>query len=135
MTYSSIAMGLLSGKYKKDTTLEDGDIRKTMVPLFTGSTYHKALEAVEKIRAIASKHGSTVAQAAINWVFCQPGISTAVVGARNPAQLAENLDALAFDFSESDIREMGEICESVSQDIADWDTMYFKTADAYKILD
>jgi aryl-alcohol dehydrogenase-like predicted oxidoreductase len=135
MTYSSIAMGLLSGKYTKDTTLEDGDIRKTMVPLFTGNTYQKALEAVEKIRAIASRYGSTVAQAALSWVFCQPGISTAVVGARNPAQLGENLNALAFEFSEADITKMGEICESVNQDIADWDTMYFKKADAYKILD
>ena len=135
MTYSSIAMGLLSGKYTKDLKLEEGDIRKTMVPLFQGDTYLKALIAIEKIRDIAARYGASVSQAAIAWVYSQAGISTAIVGARTPAQLSENLKAVEFDFSEEDLNLMGKACEDVNSDIADWDTMYFKKADAFEITD
>ena len=54
MTYSSLAMGLLSGKFTTELNLEEGDIRKTMVPLFQGETYMKALKEVEKLRIIAA---------------------------------------------------------------------------------
>ena len=135
MTYSSIAMGLLSGKYTKETRLEDGDIRKTMVPLFSGDTYIKALEALEKIRAIAEKRGTSVAQAAISWVYNQPGISTAIVGARTPAQLVENLKATETKFTEEDFSDMTEASVSVNEDISDWETMYFKKADALRITE
>jgi len=132
MTYSSIAMGLLSGKYTQDTQLEEGDIRKTMVPLFAGDTYKKALTAVEEIRSIARKRGATVSQAAISWVFSQPGIATAIVGARTPAQLEENLKAADIGFTDQDIDEMTQASRPVNEDIADWDTMYFKKADALR---
>lgn len=133
MTYSSIAMGLLSGKYTVDTQLEDGDIRKAMVPLFAGDAYQKALAAVETIRAIAGRRGATVSQAAISWVVSQPGIATAIVGARTPAQLAENLKAAQVNFSGDDLNEMTLASRPVNEDIADWDTMYYKKADSWRI--
>ena len=55
MTYSSIAMGLLSGKYTEATKLEDGDIRKEKVPLFSGETYKKVLKDVGQLKSIAEK--------------------------------------------------------------------------------
>ena len=133
MTYSSIAMGLLSGKYTKDSKFEDGDIRKDMVALFKGDIYSKALEAVENLRPIAEKYGITLAQAAINWVFSQEGISTAIVGARKPEQLEENIKALDLVISDADLKEMSAICNDVKNEVADWDTMYFKEADAFRI--
>ncbi len=133
MTYSSIAMGLLSGKYTMETQLEDGDIRKTMVPLFAGGTYQKALAAVETIRAVAQRRGATVSQAAINWVFSRPGIATAIVGARTPDQLDENLKSAEISFSDDDLNEMTRASQPVNEDIADWDTMYYKKADALRI--
>jgi aryl-alcohol dehydrogenase-like predicted oxidoreductase len=135
MTYSSIAMGLLSGKYTHDTRLEEGDIRRTMVPLFAGEPYEKALAAVERIRAIAEKRGASVSQAAISWVYSRPGVSTAIVGARTPAQLAENLKAADTGLTDDDFNEMAAASAPVNKDISDWDTMYFKRADAFRITD
>jgi myo-inositol catabolism protein IolS len=133
MTYSSLAMGLLSGTYTEELNLEEGDIRKTMVPLFQGETYMKALKAVEKIRIFAARHGVTVAQAAISWVCSQPGISTAITGATTPKQLEENIMAVDIEFSDEELVEMGKACEEVNRDVADWDSMYWKTAAQYEI--
>ncbi len=135
MTYSSLAMGLLSGTYTAELDLEDTDIRKTMVPLFKGEIYMKALKAVEKLRVFASRHDVTVAQAAISWVCSQPGISTAITGALSPKQLAENIKAVDIEFSDEELVEMGRAFEEVNRDVADWDTMYFKEAEDLKIID
>ncbi len=135
MTYSSIAMGLLSGKYTKASTFEDGDIRKDMVPLFKGDIYEKSLAAVENLKVIASKYDLTVAQAAINWVFSQQGIATAIVGARTPKQLEENLKATNFVISNEDLAAMSKVCDDIKDMVSDWDTMYFKKADAFEIVE
>lgn len=135
MTYSSLAMGLLSGTYTEELNLEEGDIRKTMVPLFQGETYLKALKAVEKIRGIAARHDVTMAQAALSWVCNQPDISTAITGATTPKHLDENIRAANIVLSDEELEEMGKACEGVNDDIADWDTMYYKEADALKIID
>jgi len=133
MTYSSMAMGLLTGKYKKGHEFEDGDIRKDTVALFGGELFLESLEAVKKLAVIAKRNGMTVAQAAINWVFSQPGISTAIVGARTPKQLEENLKAVDFTISGADLKEMDAITKDIKKEVADWDTMYFKTAPAFEI--
>ncbi len=135
MTYSSLAMGLLSGTFTAELDLEEEDIRNTMVPLFHGETYMKALNAVEKLRVIAARHDVTLAQAALSWVCNQPGISTAISGARSPQQLAENIIAVDITLEDEELKEMGKVCEGVNHDIADWDTMYFKEADAFRIID
>jgi aryl-alcohol dehydrogenase-like predicted oxidoreductase len=128
-------MGLLCGKFTTELNLEEGDIRKTMVPLFQGETYMKALNAVEKLRVIAARRDVTTAQAALSWVCSQPNIATAIAGARSPKQLEENIKAVDITFSDEELQEMGKVCEEVNHDIADWDTMYFKKADAFRIVD
>jgi myo-inositol catabolism protein IolS len=133
MTYSSIAMGLLSGKYTKDSTFEDGDIRKEYVPLFKDDIYYKSLEAVEKLKVIVKKYDVTVVQAAINWVFNQQGIAAAIVGARTPKQLEENLKAADFTISDEDLRYMSTVCDEVKEAVADWDSMYWKKANLLEI--
>lgn len=134
MTYSSMAMGLLSGKYKRDgNKFEDGDIRGNMVAVFAGELFEKCLTVVDKLSEIASDSGMTMAQAAINWVFSQKGISTAIIGARTPRQLEENLKAVDFELSQKDMDAMKAVTEEIFEEVADWDTMYFKKADAFEI--
>ena len=133
MTYSSIAMGLLSGKYTPDWKFEDGDIRKDMVALFQKDTYEKCLAAIEKLKPLADKYNTTLSDIAINWVFSQQGIATAIVGARTPKQLEENLKAVDFVIDKTDLDSMAQITEEVKKEVADWDTMYFKKAAAYEI--
>ena len=71
--------------------VERGDIKKLLV-----------LETLPKVKPIADKYGVTLAQLAINWVIGQPGITSAIVGARNPRQVAENAKAADFELSEED---------------------------------
>jgi len=134
MTYSSLAMGLLSGKYDKDSKFEQGDIREKMVALFMDGIYDKALEAVDGIKKISEKYGVSTAQAALNWVFSQEGICTSIVGARTPEQLKENIMAADFEITCFDFDEMSKVCDELKTLVADWDTMYYKKAEAFEII-
>ncbi|MFN3134312.1 MAG: aldo/keto reductase [Candidatus Kryptonium sp.] len=44
----------------------------------------------------------------INWTFSQPGITTAIVGARNPEQVEENAGAVNFKLTEEEIQKISE---------------------------
>jgi len=56
----------------------------------------RILAALEEIRPIADKHKASFAQVAINRTIQEPGITAALVGARNAEQARHNAGALNF---------------------------------------
>ncbi|MBN6039606.1 aldo/keto reductase [Amycolatopsis sp. 195334CR] len=98
-----LASGLLSGKYTKDTTFAADDHRNfnrhgeafDVGETFAGVPYEVGLEAVERLRGLVPA-GQTLAQFALRWILDQPGVSTVIPGARNPAQAGANTSAAAL---------------------------------------
>ncbi len=90
--YSPMAMGLLSGKVTMDRAFPDTDIRARR-PWFLPANRQRVLDALDAVRPTAEAHGLTLAQLAVAWVIAQPGVTTALVGARNAQQAAENTGA------------------------------------------
>lgn len=126
ITYSSIAQGLLTGKFTKDWQFDETDMRKDSIALFKSPTYEMAIDATEKIRIIAEKYGKSPVQVAINWIINKPGITSAIVGAKRPAQVIENLGSMGWKLSEEDYDRIGDISMKVAETVSDWDTMYEK---------
>ncbi len=50
---------------------------------------------VDELEVIAKAHDSTVARVALAWVQAQPGVTSTIIGARQLAQLEDNVKALA----------------------------------------
>ena len=61
--------------------------------VLTGSELSATLAALEQIRPIAEKHRASFAQVVINWTIQEPGITAALVGARNAEQATHNAGA------------------------------------------
>lgn len=125
-SYSSIAQGLLTGKFTNDWKFDETDMRRNTIPLFKSPTFEMAIETTEKIALIGKKYGKSPVQTAINWTINKPGITSAIVGAKRPEQVAENLGAVNWHLSEEDSQYIGEIAMSVAKTVQDWDTMYQK---------
>lgn len=51
------------------------------------------------IDQIAAETGKTIPQVALNWLLERPSVSTLIIGARNEAQLRENLQAVGWNLS------------------------------------
>ncbi|HPJ22746.1 MAG TPA: aldo/keto reductase [Clostridia bacterium] len=126
ISYSSIAQGLLTGKFTKDWKFEETDMRNGKIPLFISPTYEMAIDSTEKIRKIAEKYGKTAVQAAINWTINKKGITSAIVGAKRPEQVLENVGATGWKLSDEDRAEIAAFTMEVARTVMDWDTMYLK---------
>ncbi|HOT35084.1 MAG TPA: aldo/keto reductase [Candidatus Latescibacteria bacterium] len=101
IVYSPLAQGLLTGKVTMDRQFAPGDLRVN-TPWFQPQNRQRVLDALGRIRPIADAHRATLGQVAINCVINTPGVTSAIVGARNAAQVRENVHAAEFRLSEEE---------------------------------
>src|SRR5215831_6645853 len=98
--WSPLAGGFLSGKYTRDGQSGKGSGRLTndnfMPPMF--KTFpDRNWTILDALLSVAKKLGKPPAQVALNWVATQPGITSAILGARTAAQLDDNLASIGFE--------------------------------------
>ncbi len=92
LSYSSLALGLLSGTIGPDRIFSGDDQRRDS-SRFSISNREKAMAFASAIRPIAEKHSASIAQTVIAWTLSQPGVTFALCGARNPEQALDNARA------------------------------------------
>ncbi len=109
--YSPLQRGILTGKIKPGHRFNEGDTRQ-------GNKFYKAENVarintlLQAIKPIADAHGATLAQLVINWTTRQPAMDCVLVGARDETQVKDNVGALSFSLTDS---ELGTIAERVSK--------------------
>jgi|TARA_R110002096_G_scaffold399239_1_gene595462 aryl-alcohol dehydrogenase-like predicted oxidoreductase len=87
ITYGGLCRGLLTGKMQEDTQFTGDDLRKND-PKFQGERYRQYLNAVAELDAFArERYQKNVLALALRWLVDQPGVTTALWGARRPEQL------------------------------------------------
>lgn len=106
MVWSPLAGGLLSGKYDRDMTTKEG--RRVNFD-FPPVNKEKAFDIVDVMRKIAESKGVSVAQIALAWLLHQPAVSTVIVGANKPEQLADNLDSVKVLLNDSELKELDDV--------------------------
>lgn len=95
LSYSSLALGLLTGKIGPERQFTGDDLRISD-PRFSVANREKVAAFARDIEPVAAAHGATIAQIVIAWTLARPGITFALCGARNPAQARENAGAGAL---------------------------------------
>lgn len=102
LSYSSLALGLLTGKIGPDRTFSGDDQRKDN-PRFSIENRQKVARLMETIAPIAEAHEASKAQVVIAWTLQQPGITFSLCGARDAGQAVENARAGRLRLSQSDL--------------------------------
>ena len=92
IVYSPLERGLLTGKMKPGYAFAEGDHRKNN-PFFTDDSIERTNAFLDKLKPLADEKGVTLAQLVICWTVNHPGVTVALVGARNPAQAIQNAKA------------------------------------------
>lgn len=105
LAYSPIAQGLLTGKVTPDREFPEGDLRRTK-PMFSRDNRLKVWNLLEKTRPIAERHNATLGQVFLAWLGAQPGMTTALAGARSEAQVIENAAAGDLILDDEEIRQI-----------------------------
>lgn len=112
LAYSPLQRGLLSGKIKPGHKFNEGDTRPDS-PYYKEPNLSNILAFLEKIRPIADSHNVTLSQLVLNWTIQQPGITCALAGARNPAQVIENAGAARFRLSGEEINTINKYISEI----------------------
>jgi aryl-alcohol dehydrogenase-like predicted oxidoreductase len=122
LAYSSMAQGLLTGKFGPDHKFAKGDHRFRN-KLFQPENYARVQKALEKLRPIANANNITLGQLALAWIISRPGIC-AVAGARSAEQAAQNAAAANVRMSEQDLAAVDEIGKTVTDPLDDDPVMW-----------
>ncbi|NET73086.1 MAG: aldo/keto reductase [Sphaerospermopsis sp. SIO1G2] len=107
LAYSSLAQGLLTGKFRSGHQFSPEDNRSKN-QLFQGENFEHAQQALDKLRPIAEKYQCSLAQLALAWLIAQPQ-TNAIAGARYPQQAQDNAKAGEIKLTAEDISEIDKI--------------------------
>ena len=113
IVYSPMERGLLTGSVPPDRVFPPGDHRASH-KFFTPENRRRVLDSLDKVRPIAEEHGVSLGQMVINWTIQVPGITAAIVGARNAEQAEQNARALSFQLSPEECAEIRQVFDETS---------------------
>jgi len=116
LAYGAIGRGLLSGRMKPGTRFEGDDLRKTD-PKFQSPRFAQYLDAVQRLDRFAQEnYGKRAIHLALRWVLDQPGVTSALWGARHPGQLDPIGDVMGWVLDGSALREIDRIIRNAVKD-------------------
>jgi len=107
IVYSPMQSGLLTGAMTREriAKLPDSDWR-SRDPEFLEPKLSKNLALVERLRRVGQKYGRPPGQVAVAWVLRNPAVTAAIVGARSPQQVEQNVGAADLHLNEEDVAEI-----------------------------
>lgn len=103
ITYSSLASGFLTGKYRAEADLSKSVRGPRSVAKHMGARGDRVLAALD---AVAKARGVTPAAVALAWQIARPGITAPIASATSTAQLAELAKAATLDLTGAEMAEL-----------------------------
>ncbi|MDQ6786741.1 MAG: aldo/keto reductase family protein [Acidobacteriota bacterium] len=120
IVWSPLGQGVLTGKYKAGEPIPqnsraasdemNGFIARLLTP--------EILATVEKLRPIAAQENLSMAQLALAWVLRDERVSSAIIGATKPEQVADNAAASGVKLSEETLSAIDKILQPLSANAA-----------------
>ncbi len=102
LAYSPLERGLLTGKLKPGHQFAEGDHRANLY-FFADENIKRTSEFLQRIKHLADEKGASLSQLVTRWTVEQPGITIALVGARNAEQAVQNAKATNIKLSKQEI--------------------------------
>ena len=107
--FSPLAQGMLTDRYLHGVP-EDSRAAKSTGFLQTSAITEKRLEEIKQLNNLAKKRGQTLAQMALSWILKDPRVTSVLIGASKPEQLADSLKCLDnIEFSTEELAHIEEI--------------------------
>jgi len=118
LAYSPLGRGLLTGKIGPAYEFSGDDHRK-VAPIFRVENRAKVAALLQQIKPIADDRKLTLSQLVIAWTVAQPGITHALVGARDRHQAQQNAQAGDVVLTAQELAAIAEAIETHVADIRD----------------
>lgn len=105
ITWSPLAGGWLSGKYRRDLSGPPAGARSDQSG-WDSRDHERTWRVIETLLEVAGEVDRTPAQVALRWLLQQPGITAPIIGARTQEQLSDNLAAVGWQLDADHVRRL-----------------------------
>ena len=121
LPWSPLAGGWLTGKYQRDTdptgaTRLGEDPQRGMEAWEPRNKQERTWRILDAVTEIAKAKGVNQAQVSLAWLEAQPAVTSVILGARNPDQLADNLGASSVELTPDELERLDEVSPPVVSD-------------------
>ncbi len=106
ITYSSLASGFLTGKYRPGRDLPSSPRAKRIQERYMNE---KGFRVVEQLDRVAEAHGATAGQVALAWIMARPGITAPIASATSVDQVRELLDAVNLHLTPEEMETLNKV--------------------------
>ena len=105
VVWSPLGWGRLTGKIRRGTVLPaNSRLRsKTNTDFGPPVADEYLYRVVDALDAVAKETGKTVAQIALNWLLQRPTVANVIIGARDEAQLHQNLGSIGWNLTAAQV--------------------------------
>lgn len=103
--YSPLGRGFLTGRFKDQQSLPEGDYRRN-TPRFQGENFDRNLALLKEVEALAAEKGATTGQIALAWVMAQGDDIVPIPGTKRRRYLEENAGAEKISLTVTDLRRL-----------------------------
>lgn len=111
MVWSPLAGGFLSGKYSGDAATDGRRAAFDFPPVDA----ERGDAVIAAMRPIAEARGVSVARIALAWLLHQRAVTSVIVGAKRPEQLADNLAATDIDLTGEELAALDAVSKPASE--------------------
>ena len=110
VVWSPLGWGRLTGKIRRNQPLPETTRLKSKKVIDMGPPVgdEYVYDVVDALDAVAAEVGKTVPQVALNWLLRRPTVANLIVGARNEAQLLDNLGAVGWELTAEQVARLDE---------------------------
>ncbi|MDB5850365.1 MAG: aldo/keto reductase [Rhodoferax sp.] len=106
IVWSPLGWGRLTGKIRRGKPLPEGSRLHETAGFAPPVDDERLYRVVDALDAVAEETGKTVPQIALNWLLRRPTVASVLVGARDEAQLRQNLGALGWSLSTEQVARL-----------------------------
>jgi aryl-alcohol dehydrogenase-like predicted oxidoreductase len=108
LVWSPLGWGRLTGKIRRGQPLPAGSRLHETAQWGPPVDDERLYRVVDALDAVAAETGRSVPQIAIAWLLTRPTVSSVIIGARNEAQLRDNLGAAGWSLTPDQIKRLDE---------------------------
>jgi aryl-alcohol dehydrogenase-like predicted oxidoreductase len=112
LVWGPLSQGRLSGKFRRGEPMPAGSRMAQGAgegPAIPDDWFYSVVDVLDTISA---ETGKTVAQVALNWLLQRPTVSSVIIGARDEAQLRENLGAVGWNLTPEQVAKLDAVSET-----------------------
>ncbi|MFO1130387.1 MAG: aldo/keto reductase, partial [Hyphomicrobiales bacterium] len=111
IVWGPLSQGRLSGKFRREQPMPAGSRVAQGAGEGPAIADEWLYSVIDVLDAISAETGKTVAQVSLNWLLQRPTVASVIIGARDEAQLRDNLGAVGWNLTAEQVARLDAVSE------------------------